>query len=232
MKAQKESNKRLCNSITALWWTAIKLLYAWSLIHWEHYLILMQLWLRIPVKHQPYKIWHQSAGALCVCVICSPQFSSSCFCHVSVKLFSLELLFIALWLTLMPLSARRICHISVFRHRLKKERFRVSPRPCRTFITIIGTGKEVIVCSFGARVQASTALFSSHLRSFVLTEESCIKCESLHRSGVIWDLFSCQQRSKAWPNKEPIHPLVDLLCTFIQSLRWTLLFKGTTCVLM
>lgn len=53
------------------------------------------------------------------------------------------------------------------------------------FITIIGTGKEVIVCSFGARVQASTALFSSHLRSFVLTEESCIKCESLHRSGVI-----------------------------------------------
>lgn len=68
MKAQKESNKRLCNSITALWWTAIKLLYAWSLIHWEHYLILMQLWLRIPVKHQPYKIWHQSTGALCVCV--------------------------------------------------------------------------------------------------------------------------------------------------------------------
>lgn len=54
----------------------------------------------------------------------------------------------------------------------------------------------------------------------------------LQKVWAIRYLFSCPQRFEAWLNKEAIHALVDLLCSLIHSLRWTLLFAGTTNVLV
>lgn len=58
------------------------------------------------------------------------------------------------------------------------------------------------------------------------------KVWALSQGGAIRYLFSCPQRSEAWLNKEPIHALVDLLCSLIHSLRWTLIFAWTTNVLV
>lgn len=102
--------------------------------------------------------------------------------------------------------------------------------PGYTFITVTETGGDV--CSIGARVQSSCTVFqatSEHATSSVLTVCGCIRCEYLPR--VEWFVL-LSTKSIAWLNKEPIHTLVDLLCSLIHSLRWTLLFAGTTCVLV
>lgn len=105
--------------------------------------------------------------------------------------------------------------------------------PGYTFITVTGTGKEVIVCSIGgAGSDQRCAVFRPPRSTHHHLSWWMYEVWGPSQGGAITGLFSCQQGSEAWSNKKPIHALVDFLCSLIHSLRWTLLFAGTTCVLV
>ncbi len=161
-----------------------------------------------------------------MCVIWCPQFSSSQYSHVSIKLF-------LVWLSLDSLHSavthsfdfdcceKSLSNFPYLNTGWKTAFVFVLCRPGYTFIAVTGTGKEVIV-----RIQASTVLFSGHRWALIIIWPDGMWLHKVwvpSQGGVIRDLFSCL-------NKEPIHAPVDLICLLIHSLRWTLLFAGTTCV--
>lgn len=146
------------------------------------------------------------------CALGCPQLSRSWHSHVSIIL-------LLVWLT----SQRSNCQTSTL------DVF-VPCLPGYTFITVRGTVKEVIVPGY-----AGPALFLGHLRVLLIVCPDDVRLPNIcatPQRGVIRDLLSCPQKSKAQLNKEPIHAPVDLLGSLIHSLRWTLLFAGTTNVLV
>lgn len=140
------------------------------------------------------------------CALGCPQLSSSRHSHVSIILLLVRLT-----------SQRSNCQTSTL------DVF-VPCLPGYTFVTVRGTVKEVIVPGY-----AGPALFLGRLRVLLIFCPDDVRLPNVRATpqrGVIRDLLSCPQRSKAQLNKEPIHVPVDLLGSLIHSLRWTLLFAG------